>query len=223
MMNIQSFDDRVRNGHYDVAMWRQRYAFPVSEERVTLVQAALDKQFEEDLLAHLSRHTRRVDVGAPESAWDRQPALRMVPRRKKSEPVAATEPASDGLDNGFASWARVMLAETQAAVTQRQRCQSIAQYQMDVVYEFYRRIEAYVKAERLKRLAPDASLEEKIAVGYYDSKEHRDEFKTDLFRAHGVERHPKAKKVYDAACERADGEGHERIAMEFASLVELLG
>ena len=30
-------------------------------------------------------------------------------------------------------------------------------------------------------------------------------------------------KVYDAACERADGEGHERIAMEFASLVELLG
>ena len=222
MLNDQSFDDRVRNGHYSVAMWRQRHAFPVSEERVTLVQTALDKQFEEDLLAHLSRHTRMVDVGAPEYEV-RQAAQRMVPRRKKNEPVAATEPASDGLDNGFASWARVMLAETQVAVTQRQRCQSIAQYQMDVAYEFYRRLEAYVKAERLKRLAPDASLEEKIAVGYYDSEEHRDEFKTDLLKAHGVERHPKAKKVYDAACERADGEGHERIAMEFASLVELLG
>ena len=221
MLNDQSFDDRVRNGHYSVAMWRQRHAFPVSEERVTLVQTALDKQFEEDLLAHLSRHTRMVDVGAPEYEV-RQAAQRMVPRRKKNEPVAATEPASDGLDNGFASWARVMLAETQVAVTQRQRCQSIAQYQMDVAYEFYR-LEAYVKAERLKRLAPDASLEEKIAVGYYDSEEHRDEFKTDLLKAHGVERHPKAKKVYDAACERADGEGHERIATEFASLVELLG
>ena len=216
-MSTYDFYNRVTNGHYSVQMWRRKHFFPVQDGRSGDVQKALDLQFDEDLLAHHGEYTRKIHVCEPEV-----PALeRLVPRRKKA-PVAATEPAAPALDNGYAPWAREMLAQSHQEVAARGQCQDPPRYQTNVMYAFQRLLAQHVQRERLKCLPPNASIEEKIDAGDYDAPSRSEEFRLDLFKCFGVTHHPKAKKVYEMALDRANGEGFTRIASEFGELAALL-
>lgn len=68
------------------------------------------------------------------------------------------------------------------------------------------------------------------APGYQEARQkyHEDqgrlheEFRQDLFDAHGVVGHPKADKVYSYAYDRGHAHGYQEVALIFGDLVELI-